>query len=325
MVELENEELEVEELTEKTEEQKEESASEAEFNAESVEEQKTEESPEAGLVETLKEEEVPETESAEELKEESGEVKEEETELPENEKSGKKPVIDAELISVIDSDSLLVALDDDKHGYLTHGVHIGLKYRTSDMRPFIYKIRPDKLCVFEVSKIDRRIKVAAKLISRFNPKDVLVVSNREYGKYPIKKFGESTGCVAITKRFVSGTLTNPNIETYAEPKLLLITDPSADLQAIKEAAETGIPTIAICDTNTRFKNLDFVIPGNNKGKNSLALIYWLIAREIARIRGKEFTATFEGFVSHAEPQPYLLKMQELQRRSAMRRRGKPRR
>ena len=310
MVELENEELEVEELTKKTEEQKDEAAPEAEFNAESVEEQK--------------EEEAPEVKSVEESKEDSGEVKEE-TESPESEKSGKKPVIDADLISVIDSDSLLVALDDDKHGYLTHGVHIGLKYRTSDMRPFIYKIRPDKLCVFEVSKIDRRIKVAAKLISRFNPKDVLVVSNRGYGKYPIKKFAESTGCVAITKRFVSGTLTNPNIETYAEPKLLLITDPSADLQAIKEAAETGIPTIAICDTNTRFKNLDFVIPGNNKGKNSLALIYLLIAREIARIKGKEFTATFEGFVSHAEPQPYLLKMQELQRRSAMRRRGKPRR
>lgn len=325
MVELETDEVKVEELTEGPKEE-----SSEEVNAESTEkvnEDVAEEESEEASEKASEDEEL----KAEAVEENKEEVKPEEAteatgeQEPES-KAGKKPTgIDAELVSVIPSDNLLVALDDDRHGYLTHGVHIGLKYRTSDMRPFIYKIRPDKLCVFEVSKIDRRIKVAAKLISQFNPKDVLVVSNREYGKHPIKKFGESTGCVAITKRFVSGTLTNPNIETYTEPKLLLITDPSADLQAIKEAAETGIPTIAICDTNTRFKNLDFVIPGNNKGKNSLALVYWLMAREIARIKGKEFTATFESFVSHAEPQPYLLKMQELQRRSALRRRGKPRR
>ena len=267
-----------------------------------------------------------EEEASEEVKvEEPEKIVEESKEEPEPlDRTEAKSTIDIESVGVIDPGSLLVALDDEKHGYLTHGVHIGLKYRTSDMRPFIYKIRPDKLCVFEVSKIDKRIKVAAKFISQFNPKDVLIVSNREYGKHPIKRFAESTGCRIITKRFVSGTLTNPNIETYAEPKLMIITDPSADLQAIKEAAETGIATIAICDTNTRFKNLDFIIPGNNKGKNALALIYWLLAREISRIKGKEFSVPFENFVSHAEPQQYLLKMQEMQRLSKRRQRGKPR-
>ena len=275
-----------------------------------------------------------EDEVEEEVKDEAGEIEEEaevkvEEEVKDEssgEKTGTKPLgLDIEEIEVIDSGDLLVPLDDEKYGYLTHGVHIGLKYRTSDMRPFIYKIRPDKLCVFEVSKIDKRIKTAAKFISRFNPKDVLVVSNREYGKHPIKKFAEETGCVAITKRFVSGTLTNPDIGTYTEPKLIIITDPSADLQAIKEAAETGIATIAICDTNTRFKNLDFIIPGNNKGKNALALIYWLMAREISKINGKEPGTPYEKFVSRAEPQPYLLKMRELQMLSRRRQRGKPRR
>ncbi|PKP53657.1 MAG: 30S ribosomal protein S2 [Candidatus Altiarchaeales archaeon HGW-Altiarchaeales-3] len=277
--------------------------------------------------EELKEElteESPTDEAIEEPEDAEEEAEEELPEVSELDEPVETEKSDAAGVGVVDSNDLLVALDDEKQGYLTHGVHIGLKYRTSDMRPFIYRIRPDKLCVFEVSKIDKRIKIAAKFISQFNPQDVLLVSNREYGRHPIKKFAEQTGCRAITKRYVSGTLTNPNIANYTEPKLLVITDPGADLQAIKEAAETGIATLAICDTNTRFKNLDFIIPGNNKGKNSIALIYWLLAREVSRIKGKEFDTPFEHFVSYAEPQPYLLRMQELQRMSRARQRGRKR-
>ena len=328
MAELEN--TEVEKASEEVKVEGKKEAKVEEAKVEEKEKAVVEEAPEA-VVEEAPEAVVEEAAEAvvEEAKveepEELFEEAEEETETSDEETEIKSTKIDVGGVGVIDSSDLLVALDDEKHGYLTHGVHIGLKYRTSDMRPFIYRIRPDKLCVFEVSKIDKRIKTAAKFISRFNPKDVFVVSNRDYGKHPIKKFAECVGCIAVTKRFVSGTLTNPNIETYVEPKLIIITDPSADLQAIKEASETGITTIAICDTNTRFKNLDFVIPGNNKGKNSLALIYWLLAREISRINGKEFNVLFESFVSHAEQQQYLLKMQELQRLSKRRQRGKPRR
>jgi len=217
-------------------------------------------------------------------------------------------------------EELLVPLDD----YLSNGIHVGLKYRTSDMRPFIYKIRPDKLCVFDVKKINDRIKVAASFLSRYDPKDILLVSNRVYGRRSIRKFAGYTGAKAFTDRFVSGTLTNPNIETYTEPKLLVVTDPNADQQAIKEAAIMGIPILAICDTNTRLKNIDLVIPSNNKGKNSIALIYWILAREVCKAQGKEFNAPLEEFISQAEPQPYLLEMAERQRLKRMKRRGRPR-
>jgi len=226
-----------------------------------------------------------------------------------------------EEILVNSEEGLLVPLDD----YLSNGIHVGLKYRTSDMRPFIYKIRPDKLCVFDVKKIDDRIRVAAAFLSRCDPKEMMLVSNRVYGRRSIKKFAEYVGAKAFTDRFVSGTLTNPNIETYAEPKLIIITDPNADQQAIKEAVISGIPIIAICDTNTRLKNIDLVIPANNKGKNSLALIYWILTKEILKAQGKEFSAPLEEFISQAEPQPYLLEMAERQRLKRMRRRGRPRR
>ncbi|MCX6694789.1 MAG: 30S ribosomal protein S2, partial [Candidatus Altiarchaeota archaeon] len=188
--------------------------------------------------------------------------------------------------------------------YLSNGVHVGLKYKTSDMRPFIYKIRPDKLCVFDVQKIDERLRLAAKFISQYAPEDVLVVSNRVYGRTPAKKFCAAVGCKVVNERFISGTLTNPNIESYFEPKLIVITDPTADQQAINEAAESGITVLAVCDTNTRIKNIDFVVPSNNKGKNSLALIYWILTREIMKDRKEKFNAPFEDFISKAEPQPY---------------------
>jgi len=218
-------------------------------------------------------------------------------------------------------EKLLVSLDE----YLSNGVHVGLKYKTSDMRPFIYKVRPDRLCVFDVQKIDERIRLAAKFIAQYRPEDVVVVSNRVYGRTPVKRFCEAVGCRRIGDRFVSGTLTNPNIESYVEPKLLVVTDPTADQQAINEAAEMGITLLAICDTNTRIKNIDFVIPSNNKGKNSLALIYWILAREVLKNRGAgELTIPLEDFISKAEPQPYLLEIQEQQRLKRQKRRRRSR-
>lgn len=224
-------------------------------------------------------------------------------------------------VSVEDSDKLLVSLDE----YLANGVHVGLKYRTADMKPFIYKVRQDKLCVFDIQKIDERLRVAANFIASFNPKDVLVVSNRVYGRRPIKKFAEYTGVNSFNDRFVSGSLTNPSIKTFGEPKLLVVTDPTADSQALKEASDMNITVLAICDSNTRTRKIDFVVPSNNKGKNSLALIYWILAREVLRIRGEEdkFDAKLDSFISEAEPQPYLLEMQEklrAKRRKTFRRR-----
>jgi small subunit ribosomal protein S2 len=217
------------------------------------------------------------------------------------------------------SEELLVSLDD----YLSNGIHVGLKYKTKDMRSFIYKIRPDKLCVFDVQKIDERLRIAAEFIARYQPEEVLVISNRVYGRAPIKKFSEVTGYRAWSDRFVSGTLTNPHIDTYMNPKLLIVTDPTADQQAIGEASAMGITVLAICDTNTRIKNIDFVVPSNNKGKNALALIYWILAREILRIKGDgEMNVPLEEFISKAEPQPYLFEIQEQQR---LRRKKKRRR
>jgi small subunit ribosomal protein S2 len=137
-----------------------------------------------------------------------------------------------------------------------------------------------------VKKTDERIKVASKLISKYNPKDILIVSVRQYGQKPIKKLSEHTGISVLDGRFRPGTLTNPNSKGFLEPDLLILTDPLADAQALHEAENIGIPVIGLCDTNNETKYLDLVIPTNNKGRRALALVYWLLTRATLKEQGK---------------------------------------
>ena len=81
-----------------------------------------------------------------------------------------------------------------------------------------------------------------------------------------------------------GTLTNPRLPTYFEPDVIVVTDPSADQQALREAVNIGIPVVALCDANNDLKYVDLAIPANNKGRRSLALVYWLLTREVVKAK-----------------------------------------
>jgi small subunit ribosomal protein S2 len=184
--------------------------------------------------------------------------------------------------------------------YMTSGVHIGTRQKTADIKEFIYKVRNDGLYIIDVKKTDERIKAAAKFLAKYDPSQILAVSVRQYGQKPVRKLGETTGIQVLDGRFQPGTLTNPNAKTFLEPEIILLTDPLADIQAMHEAKNIGIPVLALCDTNNETKYIDYVIPTNNKGRRALALIYWLLARAILREQGKiksdeEFTATVEDF------------------------------
>ncbi len=184
--------------------------------------------------------------------------------------------------------------------YMTSGAHIGTRQKTANIKDFIYKVRNDGLYIIDVKKTDEKIKTAAKFISKYNPEDVLAVSIRQYGQKPVKKMGELTGIRILDGRFRPGSLTNPNAKGFFEPSLLVVTDPLADQQALHEAENIGIPVIGLCDTNNETKYLDIIIPTNNKGRRALALIYWLLTREILKQQGKikkyeDFKTTVEEF------------------------------
>ena len=177
---------------------------------------------------------------------------------------------------------LLVPLEK----YLSAGVHIGTHICTAFMRRFVYRVRPDGLYILDVRKTDERLRVAAKFLSRFDPSKIVAVAVRQYGQKPVQKFCTYLGCKALTGRILPGTFTNPSLEWYIEPEVIVVTDPRADSQAIDEASRMGIPVVALADTDNRIENIDLVIPINNKGRRSLALAYWILTREILRLQGK---------------------------------------
>jgi small subunit ribosomal protein S2 len=183
---------------------------------------------------------------------------------------------------VTDSDELLLPRDT----LLSAGIHIGTRMKTRDMEPFIYRVRPDGLFVLDVKKTDDRIRVAGRFLSRFEPSKVAVAATRLYAHEPVKKFCEVTGATPLIGRFIPGMLSNPQYPNRVDPEIIVVSDPRADAQAVKEASDVGIPIVALCSTDNEFAGVDFVIPTNNKGRRALAIIFWLLSRQVLRERGE---------------------------------------
>ena len=184
--------------------------------------------------------------------------------------------------------------------YLKAGIHIGTKFKSKYMESFIYKIRPDGLYILNLEKVDERIGAAAKLLSQFEPQDILIVSRRENGWKPIKTFAKLIGVTVFAGRYPPGILTNAVLKNFMEKKILLTTDPWPDKNAVEDALRVGIPVIGLCDTNNQANNVDLVVPCNNKGKKSLGLFFYILAREYLKAKGlikknEDFTSTLEDF------------------------------
>ncbi|KPV63011.1 MAG: 30S ribosomal protein S2 [Candidatus Bathyarchaeota archaeon BA2] len=187
-----------------------------------------------------------------------------------------------EEVEVIGEGELLLPQDV----MLSAGIHIGTRMKTRDMDPFIYRVRPDGLFVLDVKKTDERIRVSAKFLARFEPSKIAAVAARLYGRSPVEKFCEVVGATPIIGRFIPGLLSNPLYPNRIEPSVVIVSDPKADVQAVKETSNAGIPVVALCSTDNDFSYVDLVIPTNNKGRRALAVIYWLLARQIMRERGE---------------------------------------
>lgn len=193
-------------------------------------------------------------------------------------------------------EQFLVAQDT----YLKSGIHIGTKFRTEYMEQFIYKTRPDGLSVLNLQKIDERIRQAINLLSNYAPEDILVVSRRENGWRSVKMLAKTTGIRVFAGRYTPGLLTNSNLEKYMEVKIVLVTDSWPDKNVINDAIKIGIPVIALCDTNNQSNNIDLVVPCNNKGKKSLGLFFWIVAKEYLKRKGAikndaDFKETIDDF------------------------------
>ena len=176
--------------------------------------------------------------------------------------------------TVVEKKDTLVPMDD----YLKASIHLGTRVITPDMKPYVYRRRPDGLAVFNTATLDDELRASIEILNKEKPEDIVVICKREAGWPAVKAFAEATGIRSYTKKYPAGVLTNAELEDFIEAKLLLIGDPWIDKNALADAKKMGLPVLGICDTNNYTAGIQHVLPGNNKSHKSLGMMFYILAK-----------------------------------------------
>jgi len=165
-------------------------------------------------------------------------------------------------------------------------VHMGNRNLNYQMEEYVFKRGANGVHIIDLRKTWEKILLAARAICAVkNPADVAVVSTHKYGNRAILKFARATGATPIAGRFTPGTFTNQIQAAFKEPTLLIVNDPRTDHQPVNEAAYANIPVLGFSNTDSPVNFVDIAIPGNTNSAHSVGLLWWLLAREVLRMRG----------------------------------------
>jgi small subunit ribosomal protein SAe len=197
--------------------------------------------------------------------------------------------------------------EEDVKRMIACGVHLGSQNVDTSMTRYVFKRNENGAHVIDIRKTWEKLQLAARAIVAIeNPKDVCAVALSGISSTPVAqravlKLGQHIGCRTIAGRFTPGTFTNQQQSHFFEPRLLIASDTRKDHQPIVEASYVNMPVIAFCNTDSSLRGIDIAIPCNTNGKSSIALMYWMLAREVLRLsntisREKEWSVMVDMFV-----------------------------